>query len=418
MKNLSTDIAVIGGGASGLMVAQRAAEMGVRVLVIEKMDRPGRKLAITGKGRGNLTTTHDVKTALDKFGPNGRFLRGAFSRFYNTELIAFLGEMGIDIIEEQGRRVFPAEHRAVDVVDVWVQELRNRGVVFHTGCRVNGLVISDDHIAGVETAKGEISARCVVVATGGMSYPGTGSSGDGYALASHVGHSVVDPVPALVPLEIRGDIPSKLDALTLKNVELTLSIDGRTLHKEFGDILFTPWGITGPAALSISKHASLNSGRDVSLIVNFKPGLTSEQLDNRLRRDFETMGAKSVKEILGGLLPRRAVPVFLDLWKVPEKLQGGQVSRTQRAELARLLHGLELSVSGTRSMEEAIITCGGVSLKEVNPKTMESRLVAGLYICGELLDLDACTGGFNLQAAFSTGWVAGDSAARAALESR
>lgn len=406
---MKKNIVIIGGGASGMFAAMRAAELGGDVVVLEKMDRPGRKLAITGKGRCNLTTGNDVETAIAAFGPNGRFLRGAFSRFYNNELIAMFESLGIETQMERGKRVFPLSMRANEIVEVLRKRLMALGVLIETNAKVLHIVASRGRSTGVETAEGTVDAGSVVLATGGASYPGTGSTGDGYKLAAALGHSIVEPLPALVPIELRGDVHSELDALSLENVNVSLSVAGKTVREEFGDILFTGFGVTGPAALSLGKYAAQNAGAaDMLLIVNFKPALTREQLEARLMRDFAANGRKSIKEILSGLLPRRAVPVFIRLSGIPPERTGSNVSKRERAALAALLQGLTFEIKGVRPIAEAIVTSGGIALDEVSPKTLESKIVKGLFICGEVLDIDAETGGYNLQAAFSTGYIAGE----------
>lgn len=407
----SKHVLIIGGGASGLLAGLRAAECGARVTILEKMDRPGRKLAITGKGRGNLTTGNSVETAVSAFGPGGRFLRGAFSRFYSHDLIALLESLGVPTVMERGRRVFPLSHRAKDVVDILAQKLNDSGAVIEAGRRVSRVIVENDRAVGAETQHGAAHADAVILATGGASYPGTGSTGDGYKIALALGHSVVEPRPALVPLTL-GGAHAELAALSLEHIGAALVLDGAALHEETGDILFTDFGVTGPAALPLGTIAARHSSfENMSLIVNFKPALSREQVLNRLQRDFAAHGRKTVKEIFAGLLPRRAIPVVLQAAGVPGDRRGSQVSKAERAALADRLQALAFPVTGTRPIAEAIITSGGVALGEVNPGTMESRIVPGLFFCGEILDIDAGTGGYNLQAAFSTGWVAGQCAA-------
>jgi predicted Rossmann fold flavoprotein len=414
MESQTADIIIIGGGAAGLLAGLRAAETGSRVLVLEKMDRPAKKLAITGKGRGNLTTSLDANKAVAAFGPNGKFLRGAFSRFYNKQLIELLDSIGVPVAEEQGHRIFPERHTAREVADILLRKLQSLGAEVRSGTRVLGLDAEGGAVRGAYTAGGLLTAPRVILCTGGMSYPGTGSTGDGYAFASRAGHSIVEPAPALVPIELDGDTHRELEALSLRLVKVSLFDNGRLIQEELNDLLFTPFGVTGPAALCLGKEAARRQGRQgVELEINFKPGLTADQVHRRLQRDFAECGKKSLKEIMPRLVPRRAAPVILRLAGLPESLTGNQITRAQRMALAEQLTGLRLRVRGARPIEEAIVTSGGVALNEVNPKTMESRLVSGLFICGELLDLDARTGGFNLQAAFTTGWVAGDAAARA-----
>ncbi|MFH1537600.1 MAG: NAD(P)/FAD-dependent oxidoreductase [bacterium] len=408
------NIYIIGGGAAGLVAALSAAsgavEAGGSVTVLEKTDRPGRKLAITGKGRCNITTGHDIETAIAEFGPNGRFLRSAFSRFFRDELLELLESLGIPVVKERGERYFPLSGRAGDVVDALIKRLGESGVEIVTNCRVKKIKVEDGKVSGVTTTKGDFSARKVILATGGASYPATGSTGDGYKIAAALGHTIIKPLPALVPIELEGDVHTALDGLSLKNVRLTLLIGNEVLGEEFGDALFTPFGITGPAALSLGKQVAMNAGDKLILTINFKPALTAEQVDRRLTREFEANIRKSLKNILPNLLPKRAAEVFVKISEIPGDKKGGQITKSERERLAGLLTGLRFGVKGARPISEAIVTAGGVDLAEVNPRTMESKIVKGLYICGEVLDLDAGTGGFNLQSAFSTGFVAGGSA--------
>jgi hypothetical protein len=414
MPQNNLDVLIIGGGAAGLMAALRAVECGCTVRVLEKMDHPGLKLSITGKGRGNFTTTHDMKKAIAAFGPNGNFLRGAFSRFYNKQLIELIESLGVPLAEEQGHRIFPVNHTAREVTKIIVENLIRSGVRIDTENKVLELDITEGRVHGACTHQGPITAERTILCTGGVSYPGTGSSGDGFRFAAKAGHSIVDPRPALVPITLHGDTHKELSALSLRLVKVALVDNGRVVQEEFNDLLFTPYGVTGPAALCLGKEAAKLQGREgIELIINFKPALSIEQVQNRLQRDFAEKGKKSLKEIMPGLLPRRAAPVVLYRAGLDPMLTGNQVTRAQRDALVQQLTAFRLTVRGVRPIEEAIVTSGGVALDEINPKTMESRIVKNLYICGEMLDLDARTGGFNLQAAFSTGWVAGDAACNA-----
>lgn len=405
------DVLIIGGGASGLFAAISAARRGASVCMLEKMDRPGRKLAITGKGRCNLTTACDIESAIKEFGRNGKFLRSAFSRFYSGELLDLLSSLGIEVAVERGQRVFPICHRAPDVVRSLVSELGRLGVKMITGTRVVRIRAAGGHVTGAETGSGIIPAGSVVLATGGASYPGTGSTGDGYELSAALGHTIVKPIPALVPIVLAGEIHGALAPLDLRNVRTSLFLGGKKICEEFGELSFTTYGITGPTALPLGKHVAANAGAGrLSLIVNLKPALSNEILDARIRRELTSGGSARAAGILTTLLPMKAVPVFEKMWGLPAGRKCSEVTKSERDALRRILTALEFTVKGTRPMAEAIVTAGGVKLGEVDPKTMESKLVKGLFICGELLDLDAGTGGFNLQAAFSTGWIAGESA--------
>ncbi|HOO56117.1 MAG TPA: NAD(P)/FAD-dependent oxidoreductase [bacterium] len=409
---MALKVIVIGGGASGLFAAIRAAKLGAEVTVLEKMDRPGRKLAITGKGRCNLTTGHKLEKAISEFGPNGKFLYSAFSRFFSGELIQFFEELGIPVVLEQGKRYFPMSGKASDVVDCLLEKLKEEGGVVKAGCRVLDLQHESDGGFLVMTDETLYRADRVVLATGGASYPGTGSSGDGYRLAGKLGHTIVKPSPALVPVELGGDIHKELSAMSLKNVEVDLYCGEKKIDGKFGDMMFTDFGMTGPAVLPLGKIVASGKHREgLILRLNLKPALSEEILNARLIREFEEAGKREVERIMRKLVPRRLVPVIIGLSGIDRKKRGCEITKKERLGIAAVLQRIDFEVSGTRPMSEAIVTAGGVVLGEVKPGTMESKLVGGLYICGELLDLDAGTGGFNLQAAFSTGYVAGESAA-------
>lgn len=408
------DVIVIGGGPAGLMAAGQAAEMGAAVLLIEKMDKPGRKLRITGKGRCNLTNSRPLDEFLPHFGLNGAFLRSAFGQFFNAELIDFLARQGIATVTERGERVFPASNDAQQVADRLVRWVQRCGVRVWTGARVERLIVAGGCVGGVALADGrEHHARAVIVATGGASYPGTGSTGDGYRLAEAVGHTVIPVRPALVPLETAGDVAPRLQGLSLRNVRVTLSVDGQPQPSAFGEMLFTHFGVSGPEILSLSRAAvdALDAGGRVRLTIDLKPALDEAALDARLLRDLDAHGRQQFHTVLKGLLPRKLIPVCCELARIPPDRPVHQITARERGRLRGWLKGFYLDVTGYRSWHEAIITAGGVDLREIDPRTMESRLVAGLYFAGEVLDLDADTGGYNLQAAFSTGWLAGRSAA-------
>ena len=410
-------IIVIGGGASGLIAAARAAELGADTLVIERMERPARKLAITGKGRCNFTTGHDVARAIEAFGANGRFLHSAFGRFYSEDIIAILESRGVRVKEERGKRYFPESDRALDVVDALAGLAADNGAKLMTGFRVERIGVEGGRVASAE-AVGPDGSRVVfeadaaIAATGGMSYPGTGSTGDGYRLARELGHTVVPPVPALAPIELVGDAHPALSPLSLKNASAALTSGGVVVKELFGDMMFTPFGATGPIILDMGKIAAGKKPRErMELVVNFKPAMSPEQVRARLLREFEAAGAGSVRKALETMLPKRAVPVALRLAGVALERKASQVTKEQRDAIQAQLTGMRFEVKGARPIEEAIVTAGGVALAEINPRTMESRIVRRLFVCGELLDIDGPTGGFNLQAAFSTGYLAGESAA-------
>ncbi len=411
-------VVVVGGGAAGMMAACRAAELGAEVLLLEKTNRLGKKLRLSGKGRCNLTNVADLQTFIDHFGATGPFLYGAFSRFFNEDLRAFFAARGVPTIVERGGRVFPAAGDAHQVADALVTELRRRGVHVRLRTAVSALVVEQGRVRGLYTGAGEeVAAGAVIVATGGASYPRTGSTGDGYRLAESVGHTVIPIRPALVPLVTGGDLAARLQGLSLRNVEARLLLDGREIGREFGEMLFTHDGVSGPIVLTLSGRAvdALGRGR-LELSINLKPALSEEQLDRRLLRDLDQHGKQTFRAILKGLLPRKLVDPFAALAGIAGDKPAHQITAGERARVRALLHDLRLDVVGYHPLAEAIITAGGVDTREINPRTMESQLARGLYFCGEVLDVQADTGGYNLQAAFSTGWLAGESASQAMIE--
>jgi predicted Rossmann fold flavoprotein len=409
-------VIVVGGGAAGLMAAGQAAIMGAEVLVLEKMLKPGLKLRITGKSRCNLTNIAPLPEFIEHFGENGKFLRQAFSRFFSQDLIAFFNELGVETVIERGGRVFPASDQADEVIRVLGNSVIGRARI-KTNCAVNNLLVEKGRVVGV-TAQAKSSnlevlrADRIIIATGGNSYPGTGSTGDGYELAKSVGHTIVPIRPALVPLETKGDIASRLKGLSLKNVKVKVIIAGKKRAEAFGEMLFTHFGVSGPIILSLSKICvdALLAGKKVAISIDLKPALDDQQLDQRILRDLNHFGKKQFQNILKFLLPQKLIPICAELTGIDPEKSGNQISSEERKRLRLWLKDFRLEVTGYRPFSEAIITAGGVNLKEIEPRTMESRLVKGLYFAGEVLDIDADTGGYNLQAAFSTGWVAGRSA--------
>ena len=412
-------VIVIGGGAAGLMAAGQSAAQGADTLLLEKMRRPARKLRITGKGRCNLTNVAPRSEFLSHFAPNGNFLKPAFFQFFAPDLIAFFHDLGVRTVTERGGRVFPAGGQAQDVVDALVRWVEEMGVKLLTRSPVSSLIVNRGHISGVRVSHPSggrtYHADAVIVATGGASYPATGSTGDGYRLAEAVGHTIVPIRPALVPLETAGDVAPRLQGLTLRNVKLRAWAGGVKIAEEFGELLFTHFGVSGPTVLTISRRVvdALRGGQNVHLSIDLKPALDEQKLDARLRRELDTHGKKQYKTILRELLPRKLIPVCIEMTGIPPDKRGNQITAHERKRLRRWLKDFDLQVSGHRSWNEAIITAGGVSTREVDPHTMASRLVKGLFFAGEVLDIDADTGGYNLQAAFSTGWVAGRAAANA-----
>jgi len=406
-------VIVVGGGAAGLIAAGQAAEAGAGSLLLEKMARCGRKLAITGKGRCNLTNIADMKDFLEHFGREGRFLRHAFSRFFSRELMDFLEGLGLETVTERGGRVFPASGHAPDVVAVLLKWLKKCGVSIQSSSAVDSLVLKNGRIAGVVVRGRELPCDAAVLATGGASYPSTGSTGDGYPLAASAGHTIVPVRPALVPLETAGKPAAGMAGLRLRNIKVTMIAGDRKATEAFGELEFADFGVTGPVVLTLSGEAvdALRDGERVVLSLDLKPALDEKKLDARLLRDFASRGKEEISSVLRGLLPRQMVPVCLDLTEIPPDRLASQVSTKERTRLRRWLKGFRLEVTGHRPFSEAIVTAGGVDTREIDHKTMESRLTRGLYMAGELLNVHGDTGGYNLQAAFSTGWLAGRSAA-------
>jgi len=413
VDRMTNQVVVVGGGASGMMAAGRAAERGADVLLLEKTPRLGNKLRLTGKGRCNLTNEADRPEFILHFGATGRFLHGAFSRFFVSELVSFFSKRGVPTVVERGGRVFPRSNDARQVVDALEGYLLANKVQVQRGFRVEALAVEQGHIRGVLGKNRLIPAVAVILATGGASYPRTGSDGDGYRLATQVGHSIVPIRPALVPLVTEEEWVQALQGLSLRNVEATLLLDQRPIAKEFGEMLFTHFGVSGPIVLTMSKLAvdALPEGQ-VSLSINLKPAVTAGDLDRRLQEELGGRGRRQARTVLAELLPKRMVDVFLMLLGIPPDKPGHQVTSAQRKRMASLLQDLRLTVVRARPIDEAIVTAGGINTDEINPRTLESRLVKGLFFSGEVMDIDADTGGYNLQAAFSTGFVAGESAAQ------
>jgi len=411
-RERKADIIVVGGGAAGMMAAGQAAGQGARVVLLEKMKRTGLKIGISGKGRCNLTNVADLENFLSHFGKNGRFLRQAFHRFFAPELIGFFEGLGLPLITERGGRVFPESGRALDVVKVLRSWLDRQDVRMIKAAPVTELLIRERKIAGVACGQRRFMANTIILATGGASYPATGSSGDGYRLARQAGHAIVPIRPALVPLETETGLVRELNGLHLRNIGVRLRINGKTAATLFGELKFYDHGLTGPVILTLSLAAvdGLRAGNRVEILLDLKPALDQKQLDARLCRDLERRCHENMESVLRGLLPRQLVQVCLRGTGIQSNQQAGQLPRKARKRLGQWLKRWTIPITGHRGLDEAIVTAGGVRLAEIDPRTMQSRLCTGLYIAGELLDLAGDTGGYNLQAAFSTGWLAGQSA--------
>ena len=403
-------VIVIGGGAAGLMAAVIAGREGAKVTLLEKMNYVGKKMGITGKGRCNITNACDMSDFIKNTPGNGKFLYGAYERFTNEDLLQLLHDAGLETKVERGGRVFPASDSALDVRNTFMKLMKHYGVDVHLEEPVKKLLVDDGVVTGVVTDKETYHADAVVIATGGKSYPATGSTGDGYILAAQVGHKITDIRPSLVPIVTEESWVKDLMGLSLRNVELSVVAKNKVQAKMFGEMMFTHFGITGPIVLSLShtvgKLMRKKNIGTIGLDINLKPALSPETLDKRLQKDFELYSKKQLINGMKDLLPSRLIPLIIELAGIDPQKPINQISKEERQQIGYMLQHMPLTVKGLRPVEEAIVTAGGISLKEFNPKTMESKLVKGLYGAGEVLDIDAFTGGYNLQAAFSTGYVA------------
>lgn len=409
---MMTEVIIVGAGAAGMMAALFAGRRGKHVLLLEKMDQPGRKLRITGKGRCNLTNTATLKDFLSHVGSDPRFMRNSFSSFFNKELMELFESLGVPLIIERGDRVYPKSGKSLDIFLALVQTLESMSnVEIRKNCRVKSLMIEENCIRGVQCADGSIlRAPSIILATGGMSYPLTGSTGDGYLMAASAGHSLTPRYPALVHLNCDLKIPEELVSFVIKNARLTLTLpNGKKLSEHFGEFTFTEQGIGGPIVLSASRIATkfLHEGQPVLAHLDLKPAVETATLDKRLINDLNSNGNRLFHDALRLWLPAELIPLALQQLHIEHYKRLHQINSAERKRLLAFLKDFTFPLTGTGNYEDAIVTQGGVNLKEINPKTMESRLVKGLYIVGEVLDLDADTGGYNLQLAFTTGHAAG-----------
>ena len=405
-------IIISGGGPAGLMAAGQAAEAGAEVQLFEKMKQPGLKLGITGKGRCNLTNIADKADFIAHFGRTGKFLHQAFGRFFNAELMDFFENLGLKLVTERGGRVFPASGKATEVRKVLLKWINKGETKINNFSPVDELMLENGRVVGI-ISKSKILADAVIIATGGASYPLTGSTGDGYGLAKSAGHSIIPLRPALVPLETAGPEAGKMAGLNLRNIKVKMLVNGKKQREEFGELIFAKFGLTGPVILTLSGAAvdAVSKGQKIVFSLDLKPALDEQKLDARLLRDFAARGNEPLSSVLRGLLPREMVPVCLDLIGLAPDRRAHGITVKERRRLRTWLKDFRLEMIKPRPLKEAIITAGGINTREVNPRTMESRLIKGLYFAGEVLDLQADTGGYNLQAAFSTGWLAGRAAA-------
>ena len=410
-------VIVIGGGPAGMMAAITASENGNSVLLLEKMQSLGRKLLITGKGRCNITSSLDMEEFIKNIPGNGMFLYSVFKNYSNKDIIQFLKRQGLEVKEERGNRIFPVTDKSKDVLECFIRRLKELNVEIKYNTKVEEIVTETDNVVGVRTNKELIKADKIILATGGKSYPLTGSTGDGYELAKRVGHSITKIQPSLVPLEtFQKDICKRLQGLSLRNVAIKLVDKDRnkTIYEDFGEMLFTHFGVSGPIILSSSSHLvriknikEMFEKKNISLIIDLKPALSEEKLNERILRDFEEYRNKMFKNSLEKLLPQKLIPIIIEQSGIDENKKVNEIKKQERRKLVNLLKNFTFEIQNFRAIDEAIITSGGVNVKEINPKTMESKIVKGLYFAGEITDVDAYTGGFNLQIAYSTGYTAG-----------
>lgn len=410
-------VIVIGGGPAGMMAAITSAENKNNVILLEKMERLGRKLLITGKGRCNITSSIPIEDFISNTPGNGQFLYSCFKNYTNKDIIEFLKKEGLEVKEERGNRIFPVTDKSIDVLECFKKRLKELKVEIKYNTKVTEIIKKDNKFQVITENKILYEAEKVILATGGKSYPLTGSTGDGYKLAKKLGHTVTEIKPSLVSLETYDkNICKKLQGLSLKNVKIELKNieNNKTIYEDFGEMLFTHFGVSGPTILSSSAHLvrykkieELIKNRKVILKIDFKPALSEEKLDERILRDFSKLKNKQFKNSLDKLLPQKLIPVIIEKAKIDSNKKVNEITKQERKNLVKILKNFEIIISSFRPIEEAIITSGGINIKEINPKTMESKLVDGLYFAGEIIDVDSYTGGFNLQIAYSTGHTAG-----------
>lgn len=407
-------IVIVGGGAAGLLAGIAATESGAKVTILERKDRPARKMLITGKGRCNVTNAAELAEIVRNIPCNGKFLNSALRNFTNKDICALLEQNGCPVKEERGKRVFPVSDKAQDVVDTLVKVFLRQGGIILTEARVTGISCEKNAVRGVCFGHNQfLPAERVILCAGGATYPLTGSDGSGAELAKAMGHRIVPLKPSLVPLVSDWPYCEELQGLSLRNTGAILTVDGKKIGEEFGELLFTHFGVSGPMVLSLSNLAgnALDAGKEVELVLDLKPALSREKLDFRIQRDFAEYSRKQIANGLNGLLPKSMVDVVLDMAYIDGEKLINQITKEERRRLADVLKNFVVPIVATRPIAEAIVTAGGVDVKEINPKTMESKLVRGLYFAGEVMDVDGYTGGFNLQAAFSSGYTAGKYAA-------
>ena len=410
-------VLVIGGGPAGMMAAITAAENGNEVTILEKMPSFGKKLLITGKGRCNITSSLYMSEFIKKTPGNGKFLYSAFQNYTNADIIEFLKKQGLEVKEERGNRIFPVTDKSIDVLNCFKKRIDELKIKYKLETRVEKILIKNNEVLGVRTNREIIQTDKIILATGGKSYPLTGSTGDGYKIARDLGHTIIPIKPALVPLEVyEKEECKKIQGLSLKNIAIKIIDTDRkkTIYEDFGEMVFTHFGISGPTILSGSAHLAkykdidyLLKKRYIKITIDLKPALTEEHLDDRILRDFKEFKNKQFKNSLDKLLPQKMIPLIVELSGINPDKMVNEITKEERRHLVQLIKYFAITIKNFRPVEEAIITCGGISTKEINPKTMESKLIKGLYFAGEIIDVDAYTGGFNLQIAYSTGYTAG-----------
>ncbi|QCX32620.1 NAD(P)/FAD-dependent oxidoreductase [Caloramator sp. E03] len=401
-------VVVVGGGAAGMMAAIIAGKRGKEVILIEKNEKLGKKLFITGKGRCNITTDKDIEEIIKNITTNANFMYSALYTFSNYDLMKMIEDKGVKLKVERGGRVFPESDKSSDIIKCFEKYLNENNVKIMLNTKVTDIIDFKGKIWGVEIEGGEkIKCDSIILATGGKSYPLTGSTGDGYYFAKKLGHSIIDIRPSLVPLIAEEEWVKELMGLSLKNVEISVKHKNKIVYKDFGEMLFTHFGVSGPIILSASRKIIDILPQKVEVLIDLKPALDYNELDRRILRDFEMFKNKQFKNSLNELLPSKIIPVVIKLSGIDAEKQVNSITKDERKNIVKLLKEFKITITGTRPIEEAIITAGGVNVKEIDPSTMESKIVKGLYIVGELLDVDALTGGFNLQIAFSTGYCAG-----------
>ena len=414
-------VIVIGGGPSGMMAAITASEHGNKVILLEKMQSLGRKLLITGKGRCNITSSLGMEEFIKNTPGNGMFLYSAYKNYTNKDIIEFLEKQGLKVKEERGNRIFPVTDKSKDVLECFIKRLKELNVDIHYNTKVDEIIVQNDaetkRAIAVKTEKEIIKADKIILATGGKSYPLTGSTGDGYDMAKKLGHKIIEIKPSLVPLEsYQKEICKKLQGLSLRNVAIKLMDrnKNKAIYEDFGEMIFTHFGVSGPTILSSSAHLvrakniqEKFANKQITLVIDLKPALTEEKLNERILRDFQVYKNKMFKNSLEKLLPQKLIPIVIEKSRIDSDKKVNEITKVERKNLIKILKNFELEISGFRPIDEAIITSGGIDIKEINPKTMESKLVKGLYFAGEIIDVDSYTGGFNLQIAYSTGYTAG-----------